>query len=346
MFDSTPTPAAILAPSSHLPILSREGNPQTKADILTHLSHLKILLVGDVMLDRYWFCDVHRISPEAPVPVALVQQTQDRAGGAANVAVNLAALGVQTTLLSPLGNDEHANALSDVLSAYSRITFHGVSDPQLKTTLKLRIMGQHQQLLRVDMENQPSSDSLKQLEQRYLSLLPLCDLVIFSDYAKGTLGQIQSLIQHAKKQNKLVLVDPKGQNFARYQGADLITPNRSELKAVIGSWLDEGDLTKRVGQLCSQENIQYLVLTRSEEGMSLFSTHEHEHVHVPANAKEVFDVTGAGDTVLATLAALVGIGITPNQAVFYANRAGGIKVGKLGTAPVGADELLQNYPNS
>jgi rfaE bifunctional protein kinase chain/domain len=290
------------------------------------------------MLDRYWFCDVNRISPEAPVPVALVQKTEDRPGGAANVAINLSALGVKVSLVAPVGEDEYAQSLKQALAPHSLIQPYFLTDPDLKTTVKLRVMGHHQQLLRVDMENTPSTSCIQHLEKQFDQLLQEHDLVVFSDYAKGTLSTVQNMIQKAKAAGKTVLVDPKGSDFSKYRQTDYLTPNRAELKAIVGSWDHNDTLAKKVHQLRKDNQIQYLLLTRSEEGVSLFS--DNPPHHIPAHALEVFDVTGAGDTVLAALCVFVGLGASPEESVFWANRAGGIKVGKLGTAAVSMEELL------
>jgi rfaE bifunctional protein kinase chain/domain len=329
---------------SHQKQLCQHFGTSQKEQILAQLSTLKLLVVGDVMLDRYWFCDVHRISPEAPVPVALVQRSEYRAGGAANVATNIAALGAQVNLLSLVGADDAANDLTNTFQPHSLITPHLITDSQIKTTVKLRIMGQHQQLLRVDFENKPSEQALKQLTQTHQSLISQCDAVIYSDYAKGVLTHIPELISQAKQAKKLILVDPKGSDFSRYIGAHFMTPNRAELRTVMGMWHNEAQLTQGLNQLMQAHQITNVVLTRSEEGMSLFSqdpqSSELSSVHFSADAKEVFDVTGAGDTVLATLSTLLACGVNKEQAVFWANRAGGLKVGKLGTSTVGFEELF------
>ena len=297
----------------------------------------RVLVVGDAMLDRYWFGAVDRISPEAPVPVVRVEREEERLGGAANVALNVKTLGAQATLLTVVGDDEPARKLKGLLEREGVATLLG-SDPQLYTIVKLRVIGRSQQLIRVDFENQPDHEVLVQMLADYERALASHDAVLFSDYGKGGLTHIPRMIELARAAGKPVLVDPKGSDYARYAGATAITPNRAELAQVIGAWPDEATLHKRVQALRGELKLQGLVLTRSEEGMSLFDA--GGHFQVPAQAREVFDVTGAGDTVIAALAAMLACGLSLREAVPHANRAGGIVVGKFGTASVSYEELF------
>ncbi|MDP2170187.1 MAG: D-glycero-beta-D-manno-heptose-7-phosphate kinase [Rhodocyclaceae bacterium] len=298
----------------------------------------RILIVGDVMLDRYWFGEVSRISPEAPVPVVKIEKREDRPGGAANVARNIAALGARAVLLSVVGKDEAGQTLARLL-ADSAIDASLHEDAQLNTTVKLRVLGRQQQLLRIDFENAPTHEVLQTKLAEFRQRLADCDLVILSDYGKGGLTHIAEMIRLAREQNKLVLVDPKGDDYARYAGASIITPNRAELREVVGRWRDEADLTARVDKLRADLGLNALLLTRSEEGMSLFSA--AGVVHEPAQAREVYDVSGAGDTVIATLAVMLASGQTLAEGMRWANRAASVVVGKLGTATCSLAELAE-----
>lgn len=303
----------------------------------TRLAAARVLVVGDVMLDRYWFGDVNRISPEAPVPVVHVQRSEERLGGAANVARNIAALGVQTALLCVVGTDEPGQRIVEMLEQ-SRVAAHIERDAELSTTIKLRILSRQQQLLRIDFENMPAHESLLASLARFDAELGAHRVIVLSDYAKGGLTHVTRMIERARAGGKPVLIDPKGDDWERYRGATVITPNRSELAAVIGRWHSEEDLIARVNALRRNLEIEALLLTRSEDGMTLFSS--AGVLNVPAQAREVYDVSGAGDTVIATLAAMLGADVPLEQAVWYANRAGGIVVGKLGTATVEYEELF------
>ena len=287
----------------------------------------RVLVVGDVMLDRYWFGDVSRISPEAPVPVVKVDRSEDRPGGAANVARNAAALGARVTLLSVVGQDEPGRRLRQLLRE-EKITARLHYDRSIDTTVKLRVIGRQQQLLRIDFETTPSHEILRSKLSDYARLIAACDVVVLSDYGKGGLAHISRMITLARRYRKPVLVDPKGDDFARYAGATLLTPNRSEFRAVAGKWSNEREFTA---------NARHLV-TRSEEGMTLFT--RRSRLHAAAQAREVFDVSGAGDTVIATLAVALAAGSALEAAVELANRAAGIVVGKFGTAVVHPEELF------
>jgi D-glycero-beta-D-manno-heptose-7-phosphate kinase len=303
----------------------------------TRLADARVLVVGDAMLDRYWFGAVERISPEAPVPIVRVDREEERLGGAANVALNVKALGAQTTLLTVVGTDEPARRLRQLLEERGITALLG-SDPKLLTIVKLRVIGRAQQLIRIDFENQPDHEVLGAMLDDFERVLPDHLAVLFSDYGKGGLAHIPQMIERARRLGKPVLVDPKGSDWSRYVGATAITPNRAELAQVIGTWNSESDLESRAQRLRSELGVDGIVLTRSEEGMSLFDASGHHRV--AAAAREVFDVTGAGDTVIATLAAMLACGLTLGEAMPIANRAGGIVVGKFGTASVSADELF------
>jgi rfaE bifunctional protein kinase chain/domain len=299
----------------------------------------RVLIVGDAMLDRYWFGAVERISPEAPVPIVRVNSKKDeeRLGGAANVAWNVRALGAHASLLTAIGDDEHGHRLESLLAA-SGVESVFKRDPRLTTTVKLRVIGRSQQLLRLDFENEPDHEVLDDMLELYEHSLIVSNVVLFSDYGKGGLTHIPRMIQLARASGKAVLIDPKGSDYSRYRGATVITPNRAELAQVIGSWGSEAELHQRAQALREQHELGALLLTRSEEGMSLFDA--QGHVRIEADAREVFDVTGAGDTVIATLAAMLAAGVTLRDAMPIANRAGGIVVGKFGTASVGYEELF------
>lgn len=297
----------------------------------------RVLVVGDVMLDRYWFGDVSRISPEAPVPVVHVTRNEDRIGGAGNVARNAAALGAQVTLLSVAGRDEAGQALRALLAAET-FTVNLHEDPAYSTITKLRVIGRQQQLLRVDFETQPGHEVLAAKLEAYGQLLADCDVVVLSDYGKGGLTHVTRMIELARAANKPILVDPKGDDWARYAGATLITPNRSEFREVAGSWKSEAELADKAAAVRRQFDFDALLVTRSEEGMSLFdATGAH---HEPTRAQEVFDVSGAGDTVIAAYAVALAAGAGGIEAMRLANRAAGIVVGKFGTAVASADEVF------
>jgi rfaE bifunctional protein kinase chain/domain len=306
-------------------------------DLKIRLQQARVLVVGDAMLDRYLFGEVERISPEAPVPVVRVTREEDRLGGAANVALNVKSLGARAALITVVGDDEPARRLQSLLKRHDIEATLG-KDPKLYTCVKLRVIGRAQQLVRVDFENQPDHEVLADMLTDFSRALSQCDAVLFSDYGKGGLAHIPRMIELARSAGKPVLVDPKGSDYTRYAGATVVTPNRGELAQVIGTWSDEQQLYERAQALRARNRLDALLLTRSEEGMSLFDG--AGHVHVPAQAREVFDVTGAGDTVIATLAAMLACGLTIREALPIANRAGGIVVGKFGTATVGYDELF------
>jgi rfaE bifunctional protein kinase chain/domain len=297
----------------------------------------RVLVVGDAMLDRYWFGTVERISPEAPVPIVRVDSEQERLGAAANVALNARTFGAGVTLLSMVGTDEPARSLRRLLQVQGIDAVLG-QDDKLQTIVKLRVIGRTQQLLRVDFETEPDHEVLGQMTRHFIEQLPLHDVVVFSDYGKGGLTHIPQMIEHALASGKPVLVDPKGRDYERYRGATVITPNRAELAQVVGQWADEGDLRSRAEALRHRLGLEGLLLTRSEEGMSLFQA--DGVTSIPADAREVADVTGAGDTVIAVMAAMVACGQSLEQAMRVANRAGALVVAKFGTATVTYEELF------
>ena len=296
-----------------------------------------MLVVGDVMLDRYWFGEVSRISPEAPVPVVLISDEDERLGGAANVAWNCTELKARTRLLSVVGRDEAGEALARLLKQKGiEASLH--RDPHLDTTQKLRVIGRKQQLLRIDFEKPPSTEALAAKLEEFKGALADCDVVILSDYGKGGLRHIEDMVRAARRAKKRVLVDPKGDDYSRYKGCSIITPNVAELREVVGRWQDEKDLKRRAQELRRTLNLEALLLTRGEEGMTLFTG--ERAVTIGTEAREVFDVTGAGDTVIATLAVMLAAGAGLETAVRTANRAAGIVVGKLGTAAASHSELF------
>jgi rfaE bifunctional protein kinase chain/domain len=307
-----------------------------RAPALPDLSKARVLVVGDVMLDRYWYGEVDRISPEAPVPVVKVERTEERPGGAANVALNAAALGAKVTLLSVVGTDEAGTALERL------ITMQGIStslhrDGKLATTVKLRVIGRNQQLLRADFETAPSHEVLAGKLAEFEAMLEHCDALVLSDYGKGGLTHIARMIELARTQKRIVLVDPKGDDYSKYRGATIVTPNRNELREVVGQWKSDEDFATRAESLRTEFALDALLVTLGGKGMALFET--SGMLEEPAQPREVFDVTGAGDTVIATLAVMLAAGATMRDAMRVANHAAGIAVGKFGTAVVHPDEL-------
>jgi rfaE bifunctional protein kinase chain/domain len=302
------------------------------------LSKARVLVVGDAMLDRYWHGAVDRISPEAPVPVVRVAREEERIGAAANVAYNIVTLGAKASFLGVVGEDLPGQRLEQLMRD-TGIAAHLKHDPGLQTTVKLRVIGRRQQLLRMDFESEPDHEALASQTEAFASLLPAHDAILFSDYGKGGLAHIATMIEAARVAGKPVLVDPKGSDYSRYAGATVITPNRLELQHVVGAWHTEEELRAKAQRLRAQLRLDAVLLTRSEDGMSLFDA--RGELHVKAQAREVFDVTGAGDTVIATLSALVAAGMGLREAMPLANKAGGIVVGKFGTATVSYEELFQ-----
>ena len=311
---------------------------QAAIDILKgQLDKNRILVVGDVMLDKYWFGEVNRISPEAPVPIAKIDKTEDRPGGAANVARNISTLGGNVTLLSVVGKDSAATDLENVLKKYGINSMLKV-DETISTIVKLRVLARNQQLIRIDFEEKPSHEILAEVLDAYQTIINDYDVVILSDYGKGGLTHTSKMIEIAHKFNKQVLIDPKGNDYSKYTNATLLTPNKSELRDAVGEWINEDDLKARALNLMQHLKLEHLLVTRSEEGMSLFS--KTGVTSYPTVAQEVYDVSGAGDTVIATLALMLANNIEIKDATLIANIAAGIVVGKVGTATLDKNELL------
>jgi len=312
-------------------------------------SKARLLVVGDVMLDRYYVGSTARISPEAPVPIVNVNQCEDRPGGAANVAVNAAMLGAKVKLIGFVGNDEPAKVLETALRAHG-IECNFIAVAGFDTITKLRVISRNQQLLRLDFEKSFKDIDKTEILARFTQQLKDIDIIVLSDYAKGALSEVESLITAAKKAGVPVIVDPKGDSFTRYKGATLITPNMAEFELVQGSCSSEAQLLAKATACCNDNNFRHLLLTRSEKGMSLFSAgidieakgnnnNSQGALHLPALAREVYDVTGAGDTVVSTLACTLGVGESIEFACQLANHAAGVVVGKLGTSSVTTTEL-------
>ena len=304
---------------------------------LPRFDQARVLVVGDVMLDRYWHGATSRISPEAPVPVVKIGQVEDRPGGAGNVALNIASLGAPAWLIAATGQDEAADALQTRLEA-AGVYCDFARMPEVPTILKLRVISQNQQLIRLDHEEAFIGLGSDIIEMKTEALLDNIGALILSDYYKGTLSDHQRLIQMAKVRNIPVLVDPKGSDFERYRGATVITPNLNEFETVVGRCKNEQDLLSKGQQLLKDLELEALLITRSEQGMTLICKDSQE-IHLPARAREVFDVTGAGDTVISTLAAALAAGSSLPKSAAIANIAAGIVVGKLGTATVSMPEL-------
>jgi rfaE bifunctional protein kinase chain/domain len=300
------------------------------------------LVVGDVMLDRYWFGKVDRISPEAPVPVLAVTSEQVRAGGAANVAHNLRVLGAASTLLSVVGNDEAGRKIKQLIDACGVTTLFK-TDESIKTIVKMRMMAQNQQLLRVDFDQQPGEEILAQCLSDYETALLSADVVVLSDYGKGGLRHVAKMIELARSAGKPAIVDPKGDDYSRYKGATLITPNMKEFEAVVGPVISEQQFSEKGFALREQLQLDYLLVTRSEKGMSLFGS-DNTQIDSPAKALEVYDVSGAGDTVIAMMALSICQKFSDQQCLELANTVAGIVVGKLGTATATIDEVIARLP--
>jgi rfaE bifunctional protein kinase chain/domain len=301
-------------------------------------SGFHVLVVGDVMLDRYWFGSVDRISPEAPVPVVRVNQLEERAGGAANVANNASALGADCTLLSVVGDDDAGAALQRLL-ADSTIDVKLAVDRDASTTVKLRILSQNQQLLRADFETPPSHEILAGCLEDFSNFLPSVDAVIVSDYGKGGLYHLSEMIRIARQQEKPVIVDPKGSDFSRYAGVTALTPNLQEFEKVAGVVTNDTDLEKKAAVILDDLNVEKLLVTRSDKGMSLIRR-DGAVTHSPARARAVYDVSGAGDTVISAFTMAILAGFTDQQVLRFANAAAGIVVAKLGTAAASQAEII------
>lgn len=304
----------------------------------------RILIVGDVMLDRYWHGSTTRISPEAPVPIVKVEGDEFRAGGAGNVALNAAELGTSTTLVGLVGQDEAGVRLKQCLAA-GGVTCHLLETPHHPTITKLRVISRHQQLIRLDFEDSFAVLESAGIENAFANALSGAGALVLSDYGKGTLAQVSSLIRVAREQQVPVVVDPKGADFGRYCGATVITPNMNEFEAVVGHCADEQAIVARAEALRDALDLEAVLITRSERGMSLFAR-GLPALNLPARARDVFDVTGAGDTVVAVLGAGIACGLALADATAYANLAASIVVGKVGTATVTLDELAQAMQGS
>lgn len=307
--------------------------------ILPDYSQSGVLIVGDVMLDRYWYGPTGRISPEAPVPVVKVEDNEERPGGAANVAMNIAALGGKVTVVGLVGEDEPAQVLTNTLSSLN-VNCRFVALPDYPTITKLRVMSRGQQLIRLDFEDKFEGTDPSLMLQQMEAALPHVKSVVLSDYAKGALEHVQSLIKKAKSNGIPVFIDPKGADFERYRGATLLTPNMTEFELVVGKVRDEDELVEKGLALIEKYDFDALLVTRSEHGMTLLRKGE-EPFHLPTLAKEVFDVTGAGDTVISVLAASVAAGKPLDEACALANAAAGVVVGKLGTSTLSTIELAE-----
>jgi D-beta-D-heptose 7-phosphate kinase/D-beta-D-heptose 1-phosphate adenosyltransferase len=306
---------------------------------LPDFTQARVLVVGDLMLDQYWYGNSKRISPEAPVPVVHVRKNELRPGGACNVALNISALGAQVNLLGLTGADDNAEKLQNLLEG-NGIECHFQRCPEQDTCVKLRVIAQHQQMIRLDFEDEFQCVEKDTMFEHYKAQLADADIVVLSDYNKGTLSNVDQLIELARSQNKAVIVDPKGSNFDKYSGATLITPNRSEFEAVAGTFNDNASLEQQGLAFCERLMLDAILVTRGEEGMTLLR-HDGPAVHLPTHAREVFDVTGAGDTVVATLATAMAVGMNKKDAMYLANIAAGLVVRKLGTASVTPIEIQQ-----
>lgn len=304
---------------------------------LEKISGVRVLVVGDAMLDRYWFGEVNRISPEAPVPVLAITDSDERAGGAANVACNISALGAACDLISVVGNDDAARSLERLL-ADKGVTADFTHDDKHVTTVKLRLLSRNQQLLRADFEQQPNDVFIVEAMDRFKNHLATADIILLSDYGKGVLRDIDQMIAAAKERGIKVLIDPKGRDFSRYRGASLITPNRHEFEDIVGPCTSLDDMAVKAAELLKIIEVEYLLVTLSDKGMALFDK-DGLVFHQPARAREVFDVSGAGDTVIGTIAAMLATGAEYREAVHVANAAAAIVVGKLGVATVSIDEI-------
>lgn len=300
-------------------------------------STTKVLVVGDIILDQYIYGETNRISPEAPVPVVRVKNMEERPGGAANVAINISSLGVNTQLLGITGQDEASRRLEEILGK-KEVVCHFVHQDGFPTITKQRVLSQHQQLLRLDYEEASNTPETDALIEQYIVLLESIDVVVLSDYAKGSLTKVQTLIKHANDKNITVLVDPKSSDFSCYSNATILTPNLKELEVVVGDCKTNDVLISKAEELRKKLQLDAILVTRGEKGMTLFRE-KQKPLHLKAHTHEVYDVTGAGDTVIASLAAAIASGYELEQATFLANTAAGLVVEKLGAATISAEEL-------
>ena len=305
--------------------------------LLSSIARAKVLVVGDIMLDRYWFGDVERISPEAPVPIVSVSNSQERVGGAGNVALNVASLGGQCALLGVVGDDAAGVAVEHAAND-AGITHDFIVDQVAPTSIKQRIISRNQQLIRADFEGDPGQESVSALLDSTRDKLKDYDVIVLSDYGKGALKQIEKIIELARHSSIPVFVDPKGDDFSKYRGATMITPNLKEFELVSGKVRDDADLERKAEQIIERYDLQQLLITLSDKGMKLFQR-VAEPIHSPARSREVYDVSGAGDTVIAVMAMCLTSSIAPSEAMRIANSAAGVVVSKLGTATVSLEEL-------
>lgn len=312
---------------------------------IPEFSQSKVLVVGDLMLDRYWHGGTGRISPEAPVPVVKIDESEERPGGAGNVALNISTLGAKPVVLGITGKDEAAKILERRLSQQN-VSCHFVQLDDYPTITKLRVISRHQQLIRLDFEEPPIVSNGCLIKEKFLTLLDDVETIVFSDYAKGTLHFVSELVQLAKQAGKKIIIDPKGSQFEKYRGASLITPNLSEFEAVVGHCENDEQLVEKAKNLCIKLELEALLITRSEQGMTLVQNPKHSQnsnntqaVHLPTQARDVFDVTGAGDTVVSVIATGIAAGMSLLDAVKLSNLAAGVVIAKLGTASVGIQEL-------
>jgi len=309
---------------------------QLRHQIPERVASVRILVVGDVMLDRYWFGDVSSISPEAPVPVVQIRDCDDRLGGAANVARNVTALGAQASLVGRVGQEEAARCLQALLER-DRIQSHLQVDPSMATTIKLRVLSRRQQMLRIDFDASGNNLTPPDIGQ-LLPLLDFHDAIVLSDYDKGCLPDPQAWISAAQNAGLPVLVDPKVSDFSRYAGATILKPNFSEFTRATGSLADDTELSVKAQSMRRSLDVEFLLLTRSEQGMSLFD--KNGEYYFPARVREVFDVSGAGDTVGAVMVTLLAAGVQAKVSAWLANQAGGIAVSRTGTTAVTMEELI------
>ena len=319
---------------------------ESAAANLRQLSACKVLVAGDLMLDRYWFGQVDRISPEAPVPVVAFRSRDERIGGAGNVACNITSLGGKCTLLSVVGDDEAGHKVAEI-AAQSNIDHRLVVDQTGQTTIKLRIISGNQHLLRVDFESIPAAQALDDALSKFAGLLEHHQVAVLSDYGKGSLNRIEKLLKLAAQKNIPVLVDPKGADFSRYRGAAMVTPNLKEFEQVVGTVRDDEDMRAKADNLMQQHHFDKLLVTLSERGMMLFSP-GRDAIHCEARAREVYDVSGAGDSVIAVMAMAMAAGLDDHAGMELANSVAGMVVSKLGTATAGIAELKaaldRDYP--
>ena len=315
-----------------------KSTPANLADALGRLRGVRALVAGDAMLDRYWFGEVNRISPEAPVPIVGVTDTDEQLGGAGNVARNIIALGGQCTLLSVVGDDDAGRTLT-ARAEHAGIDAQLIADRNAQTTIKLRVLAQKQQLLRADFESTPSDDAIKVADEKFAAQLAQCNVVVLSDYGKGNLRFAAKWIAQCRARKLPVLIDPKGGDYSRYRGASLVTPNRKEFEQAVGATVEDDDaMRKRALELIDACQLDKLLVTLSERGMALFS--RSDAIYKRARAREVFDVSGAGDSVVAVMAMAAAVGLCDDDALELANTVAGIVVSKLGAATASVDEVL------